>query len=228
MYEVFRKGQRKRIRTVDYLTYSHLYMPSEWEFQAFGPLQFCLDTRQQPDCTIERGPFQDTSVLTLLLQGELDIEPESAEAAHLGSRTFALTVPGRGELIQYRTGSEEAQFVELGLETLSDEPVPSNRVGQVKAVGRTPALECLISGQHHPDALPVPLDCAVYRAYLRAGETLIFETLLSRRLFILVLRGTLRLQEDRLLPRDTAHVRRVTSVPMTAVQASELLLVDMI
>ena len=228
MYEVFRKGQRRRIQTVDYLTYSHLYMPSEWEFQSFGPLQYCLDTRQQPQCSIVRGPIRDTTVLTFLVSGELDLETASLEDIHLRSRDFALTVPGPGDSITYRTGPEEAQFFELGLETLSDEPVPSHQVAQVQTDGRTPALDCLASGQQHPGALPLPFDCAVYRAFLRTGENLIFETLLSRKLFILVLRGTLRLQEDRLLPRDSAHVRRVTSVPINAVQASELLLVDMV
>ncbi len=227
MYDVYRKSQRRRLQTVDYLTYSHLPMLSEWEFQAFGPLGFCLETRQQPGCEVERGPFRNTTLITYLLSGELTVEAETVEDVQLTPRTFAVTVPRTGASISYRTGTEEASFIEIGLEILSEDGSASNRMGRVAVSGVPPGLDCLVSGQGHPDALDLSLDCAVYRAYLRTGENLIFETLLSRRLLLLSVRGTVRLEEDRLLPRDTALIRRVNSVPITAVQTAELLLLDM-
>lgn len=226
MYEVYRKSQRRRMQTVDYRTYSHLQMLSEWEFQPFGPVSFCLDTLQQPGCEVERGPFRDTTVVTYLLGGSLSVELPSAGNVQLGPRTFSVTTPQSGECIVYRTDDEEARFVEIGFATLSDDEASANQMGRVSGAGRSPDLDCLVSGQGHEDALGISLDGAVYRGYMRAGENLIFETLFSRKLFLLVLKGTVRLEEDRLLPRDTALIRRVSSVPITAVQTTELLLIE--
>lgn len=228
MYDVYRKSQRRRLQTVDYLAYSHLPMLSEWEFQPFGSLAYCLDTRQQPKSRVRRGPFRNMTVMTYLLSGAVEVASGSTDNVQLEPRSFALTVPRDGESIDYHTEENEAFYVEMALETVLDESPASNRMGQVKAKGAPPELECLASGQGHSDVLPISLDCAVYRAYLRTGENLIFETVLNRKLFLLVVRGTVRLEEDRLLPRDTALIRRVNSVPITAVQTAELLLVDLL
>ncbi|MEJ2077973.1 MAG: hypothetical protein P8Z74_08205 [Acidobacteriota bacterium] len=227
MYEVYRRNQRRRMQTVSYTTYSHLQMTSEWEFQPFGPLGYCLDTLQQPDCEVTRGPFREVTVVTYLLSGTLTVEVASASDVQLGPRDYSVTTPRDGDSIVYRTGTEEAHFVEIGLTTLSDDSASSNRVGHVSRTRRSPDLGCLVSGQGHGDVPGISLDSAVYRGYMRAGENLIFETLLSRKLFLLVLRGTVRLEQDRLLPRDAAFIRRVSSVPIAAVQTTELLLVDM-
>lgn len=226
MYDIFRARQRRRIQTVDFVSHSHLRMLSEWEFEPFGPLSFCLDTLQRPDSTMQRGPLRDVAVVTYLTQGEAFVELGSSQTVRLGPRAFSATVP-EGMPLTYRTGSEESRFVEIGLAIEPGDVVASNEMRELSVRGRPPSLDCLVSGQGHPDTLAIALDCAIYRAYLRTGENLIFETLITRKLCLLVLRGTIRLEEDRLLPRDTALIDRVDSVPIAAVQAAEVLLIDM-
>jgi redox-sensitive bicupin YhaK (pirin superfamily) len=92
---------------------------------------------------------------------------------------------------------------------------------------RTSVSTPLISGQGHEHSVSISLDCAVYLSSLGANENLLFETLSSRRSFIFVLSGAIRMQEHRLLARDSAMVRQQVSLPIAAQQHSSILLIDL-
>ncbi len=228
MYEIYRRSQRKRIQSESYTSHSYLVMPSDGEFQPFGSLVHCLETVQRPGTRIQRGPFRETLIVTIPLYGSVRVATDSQESIQVARGELSRTVPEYGEHVTYEAvGDEDVRFLELGYRVLGEPEPGSNSCATFDTRGPRPLLVPVASGQESTDLMTLPFDCDIYMAFLRAGENLIFETALERALILLVLEGTIRVEEHRLLDRDSAHILRVNHLAIAAPERSQLLLVDM-
>jgi len=228
MYEIYRRSQRKRIQSERYTSHSYLLMPSEGEFQPFGSLVHCLETVQRPGTRIQRGPFRETLIVTIPLYGAVRLATESMESIEVARGQLSRTLPRYAEHVTYESvGDEDVRFLELGFQVFDEAETGSNTLASFETGGPRPLLVPVASGQETPDLMTLPFDCEIYMAFLRAGENLIFETAIERALLLLVLKGTIRVEEHRLLDRDSAQIRRINHLAISAPERSQLLLVDM-
>jgi redox-sensitive bicupin YhaK (pirin superfamily) len=228
MYEIYRRSQRKRIQSESYTSHSYLLMPSDGEFQPFGSLVHCLETVQRPGTRIQRGPFRETLIVTIPLYGAVRLATESLESIEVTRGELSRTVPRYAEHVTYESiGDEDVRFLELGFQFFGEAEAGSNSLASFETSGPRPLLVPVASGQETPELMTLPFDCDIYMAFLRAGENLIFETAIERALLLLVLKGTVRVEEHRLLDRDSAHIRRTNHLAIAAPERSQLLLVDM-
>jgi len=228
MYEIYRRSQRKRIQSESYTSHSYLLMPSDGEFQPFGSLVHCLETVQRPGTRIQRGPFRETLIVTIPLYGAVRVSTESMESIQVARGELSRTVPRYAEHVTYEAvGDDDVRFLELGYQFFGEVETGSNTRSSFETRGARPLLVPVASGQESDDLMTLPVDCDIYMAFLRAGENLIFETALERALLLLVLEGTIRVEEHRLLDRDSAHIRRINHLAIAAPERSQLLLVDM-
>lgn len=227
MYEIYRRSQRKRIQSESYTSHSYLWMLAEGEFQPFGTLAHCLETIQRPGTQIQRGPFRETMVVTIPLFGAVRVSTESLGSIQVERSEIARTIPASADHLTYEaSGNEDVRYLELGFKLSAEAGESSNRRAAIDTGGPRPLLVALASGQESPDSLELPIDCDIYMAFLRAGENLIFETALERNLLLLVLEGTIRFEEQRLLDGDSAHIGRVHQLAVSTPERSRLLLVD--
>ncbi len=76
------------------------------------------------------------------------------------------------------------------------------------------------------EALPIRADARVVGATLRAGETATYESAADRHLYLVPATGKVRIGEVEVNARDGAAITGLTRIEITAVEDSELVLVD--
>jgi hypothetical protein len=226
MYQIGRKHQRRRIHTEAFLSHSYLPLVGDGGFEPFGALAGLLETTQQAETIVTRTPGEPVECLTLIRDGELEVLAGDTPPVTLGRHSLARSVIGGGDSVRYRTtGGQPVRYLEVML--CAADPVET-RV----EVARLPArrgsfLFPIASGQDHADTLPLLFDSAVYWGRLLPGGNVIFETPLTRRTFLVVLSGTVRIEEYRLISQDYARVQRESAIPLFAQRMSEVVLIDM-
>jgi redox-sensitive bicupin YhaK (pirin superfamily) len=120
-----------------------------------------------------------------------------------------------------------AEYLQIWFEA-SREAAGSDFESQISEIeNRDQTLICIASGQEHSEGLDLHEDAAVYLSRLRPSENLIFETLLSRRVFLFVMKGLVRADEHRLQDFDSAMVWKETSITLSAQERCTLLLIDL-
>ncbi len=225
MIRVLRRLQRKAVRSLQYESFSHLLMPRDNEFEPFGVLSCCLDTTQSKASEVRRGPFAETVMLTAVLEGRLTV---GAGGQVLEGGQVAAITPHPEELISYHTEPGiGARYYEIGLiDSVTEPGIQVNPAGLRKDLPN-PIFIPIASGQPLESSIRLQIDCTVHWGRLRAGETLIFETTVSRRTFVLLLRGTVRVAEERLLNRDCALIEQEALIPLSGRELSEFILIDL-
>lgn len=226
MYAIGRKHQRRRIHTEAFLSHSFLPMTDEGGFEPFGALVGLLETTQQPGTIVTRTPGEPVESLTLLREGELELSVGGLCPVALGPRGLArFVVAGDGSVGYRNSGARPVRYLEMML-SASDPAEPLVETVRLPS-GRGTFLSPVASGQDHERGLPLLLDSAVYWGKLLTGGNLIFETPLNRKTFLVVIDGTVRIEEHRLIGLDFARVERESAIPLFAQRTSEVLLIDL-
>jgi quercetin 2,3-dioxygenase len=84
----------------------------------------------------------------------------------------------------------------------------------------------LASGVEGDEALPIRADARVLGATVKAGETVSYDTAASRRLYLVPATGKVRIEDTEVNARDGAAITGLDKLEITALEDSELVLVD--
>ena len=84
----------------------------------------------------------------------------------------------------------------------------------------------LASGIDGDDALPIRTQARVLGATVKAGDTAAYETSADRHLYLVPATGKVRVGEVEVAARDGAAITGLTRIEVTALEDSELVLVD--
>ncbi|HEU4649859.1 MAG TPA: hypothetical protein VFS49_00450, partial [Croceibacterium sp.] len=76
------------------------------------------------------------------------------------------------------------------------------------------------------DALPIRAEARVLGATVKAGETIVYDTAVARHLYLVPATGKVRVGEVEVNARDGAAITGLDRVEVTALEDSELVLVD--
>jgi redox-sensitive bicupin YhaK (pirin superfamily) len=178
---------------------------------------------------IENTGLEVNEKIFLVLNGRLEFPGTQEPGIILAKRDFCRFVPPADGHYTLRNPSEQTpvEFLEITFEAVPVEVGPLIQTGSLKSEGGRRTMLPVASGQGHVDTLVLQADAALYHSKLRPNENLIFETVRSRQLLLLILTGAVRVGKQRLLPKDSACLREEDTVSIGAQQASEFLLVDL-
>jgi hypothetical protein len=84
----------------------------------------------------------------------------------------------------------------------------------------------LASGIQGDDALPIRTEARVLGATVRAGETVVYDVSPDRHLYLVPATGRVRVGDVEAHARDGVAITGLSSVEVTAIEDSELVLVD--
>ena len=104
---------------------------------------------------------------------------------------------------------------------------PGSEVGDPEVLKGSGGLIPLASGQGENAGVRLYQDVAIYLSRMRPNENLIFETLMTRRVFLAVTNGLIRLEEERLQQADSAMIWKENLIQISAQQRSVVVLVDL-
>jgi len=227
MLEIARGVQRKKDHTEYFLTFEHPFLGTS--MPSFGALLQYQETLLRPAAEWNSGLIGQVEIVTLVQKGSLLIQAEEQPESRLeAGGIHCLTVGDSAEfLVKNLSETAESNYCQIWLDTSEIEAMQGSESSKTEISGGKGGLVPLASGQGETTGLSLQQDVAVYLSRLRPTESLIFETLPSRRVFLAVVDGVIRLEEDRLVTSDSVMIRKESLVEIAAQQRSSLLLVDL-
>jgi redox-sensitive bicupin YhaK (pirin superfamily) len=220
MYEIARRVQRKRDHTESFLSFKHPFLGTTRS--RFGSLLQFQETLLQPSSDWSSGPIGNVEIVTLVLKGSLTIQSESQNRSTLELGGIHCLSRSSGMLqVENLSAVHTASYCQIWLDAEDQRIIPT------EAFTDSSGLVLLASGQGEAAGVSLQQDVAVYLSTLKPSETLIFETLSSRKVFLAVLDGLVRLEEYRLQDSDSALIWKENLIEIAAQRRSRLLLVDL-
>ena len=194
----------------------------------FGALEGLDEDVRTPGSRAVRHRHSDAELFTYVAEGVLQHEDSSGHRGTLSAGEFLRRRTRRGGYHHDSNGTLDDPMHAFALR-LRAEPGPlaldleqrrisvAERRGQLRAVG-----------SHEPSAGAVTLqqDATIYSAVLDAGQHVVHALRPGRIAWLHVVRGAVRLDDLSLLAGDGVGVTGERSVAVTAMSASEVLLVD--
>jgi redox-sensitive bicupin YhaK (pirin superfamily) len=191
---------------------------------SFGTLLQFQETVLRPTAEWSSGLVGYAEIITFVQEGSLSVSESTLEAGGI----HCLTVGPSAEFtVKNLSDIENARYCQIWFDTRGTDAVPGSSSSNVEFSKGKVELVPLASGQGETTGVPLQQDVAVYLAKLRPNENLIFETLQSRRVFLVVIDGVVRLEEHRLVTSDSVMIRKESLIEIGAQQASELILADL-
>ena len=194
----------------------------------WGQLRVWNDDTIAPRSGFPPHPHRDMEIITYVRKGAITHQDNTGNKGR--------TVAGDVQVMSAGTGIAHAEY------NLEDEPtqifqiwiIPDERGGEPSwgarpfpkgdRAGRFVTLASGIAGDD--DSLPIRTHARVLGATVKAGETVTYETTADRHLYLVPATGKVVIDGAEVNARDGAALTGVAKVEVTALEDSELVLVD--
>ncbi|MBO9518723.1 MAG: pirin family protein [Porphyrobacter sp.] len=194
----------------------------------WGQLRVWNDDTIAPQSGFPPHPHRDMEIITYVRKGAITHEDNTGNKGR--------TVAGDVQVMSAGTGIAHAEY------NLEDEPtqifqiwiIPDERGGEPSwgtqpfpkgdRAGHFVTLASGIAGDE--ESLPIRTQARVLGATVKAGETVVYETSADRHLYLVPATGKVRIEDAEVNARDGAAITGVAQVRVTAIEDSELVLVD--
>ncbi len=195
---------------------------------SWGNLRVWNDDAIAPQTGFPPHPHRDMEIITYVREGAITHEDS------LGNK--GRTAAGDVQVMSAGTGIRHAEYNREDVETrLFQIWITPTRSGEQPTWGARPFPKGDRAGQfvvlasgfaNDDDALPIRTDARVLAATLRAGETVEYPLGKDRRGYLVPARGAIEIDGQRVNERDGAAISDLDTIRVTAVEDSELVLVD--
>jgi redox-sensitive bicupin YhaK (pirin superfamily) len=193
----------------------------------WGDLRVFNDDIIAPHSGFPMHPHKEYEIVTVILDGEITHEDS---AGHKG-----VTKAGEVQRMTAGTGVRHSEF------NMGDKPLhlyqiwirpdrkghqPSYEQKSFKDIHTRNALIPVASGQAKDGAVSFNTDSTIYLAKIDAGEKLRHITDPSRKVFIYVTDGDIKLKNETLHPHDQGRIEDEEEIDINAVKDADIILID--
>jgi redox-sensitive bicupin YhaK (pirin superfamily) len=193
----------------------------------WGALRVWNDDTIAPKSGFPPHPHRDMEIITYVRTGAITHQDNMGNQGRTGA--------GDVQVMSAGTGVAHAEY------NLEDEPttlfqiwiIPDERGGEPSwgalkfpKEDRAGKFVTLASGVEGDEALPIRADARVLGATVKAGETIIYDAAAARHLYLVPATGKVRIEDTEVNARDGAAITGQDKLEITALEDSELVLVD--
>ncbi len=173
-------------------------------------------------------PHRDMEIITYVTQGAITHQDSMGNKGRTEAGSVQVMSAGTGvHHSEYNREDETTRLFQIwiipttrgGAPTWGAQPFP-----RAEREGRFVALASGIAGD--ADVLPIRADARLLGATLRAGESVDYPLDASRHAYLVPAKGSARVNGVTLAERDGAAITGETAIRVTALEDSELILVD--
>ena len=212
------------LKTYWLFSFSHYYDPENIQF---GALRVFNDDVVEPETGFPTHPHEEMEIVTIPLNGELTHEDSMGNKTVITAGEVQRMSAGTGLThSEFNLGNESCHFYQIwiypdirGLEPTYDQRRfdPSSWHNRLVPVA---------SGQGISDVVTFHTNATIYLADLDPGKSIEFDADESRRTFVYLTQGSIRLNEESLKKCDQARVDEVDRIIIEAKEASSLVFID--
>lgn len=194
----------------------------------WGQLRVWNDDTIAPKSGFPPHPHRDMEIITYVRQGAITHRDSLGNSGRTEAGDVQVMSAGTGVThSEYNLEDEATQIFQIWI-------IPDERGGQ-PAWGAQPFPKddrhgrflTLASGMEGDEgSLPIRAEARVLGATVRAGETIVYETSADRHLYLVPATGKVRIADVEVNARDGAAITGLPRIEITALNDSELVLVD--
>lgn len=194
----------------------------------WGRLRVWNDDRIAPGTGFPDHPHRDMEIITYVRSGAITHRDSMGNSGRTEAGDVQVMSAGTGVVhSEYNLEDEETTLFQIWI-------LPDRR-GEAPGWGARPFPKGERAGRFVPlasgvagddEALPIRADARVLGATVAAGETVGYELTEDRHAYLVPARGKVRIGDVEVNARDGAAITGVTGIEITALEDSELVLVD--
>jgi hypothetical protein len=229
---VVRRAGERGVTRIDWLDSRHTFSFGDYHdprHMGFGPLRVINEDRVRPGAGFPTHGHRDMEILSYVLEGALEHKDS------LG--TGSVIRPGEVQIMSAGTGIRHSEFNPsrtepvhfLQIWVLPDRQGLAPRYDQraIPAAERRARLRLVGSRDGRDGSVLIHQNAEIYAAVLEGGDAVTHRLAKGRRAWVQVARGAVALDDTSLSAGDGAAVTDATAIRLTAVDAAEILLLDM-
>lgn len=208
-----------------HFSFANYFDPSRMNW---GALRVWNDDTIAPNAGFPAHPHRDMEIVTYVRKGAITHKDSLGDVGRTEAGDVQIMSAGTGIVhSEYNLEPEATQIFQIWI-------VPT-RTGEQPRWGARPfprgeragRFVALASGfAEDAEALPIRAEARVAGATLKAGETATYATSKDRRLYLVPATGAIEIEGVRVDARDGAAVTEVDEINVTALEDSEIVLVD--
>ena len=194
----------------------------------WGQLRVWNDDTIAPHSGFPPHPHSDMEIITYVRKGAITHEDNMGNKGRTVAGDVQVMSAGTGIAhAEYNREDEETQIFQIWI-------IPDARGGQPSwgtrpfpkddRAGRFVTLASGMAGD--ADSLPIRAQARVLGAAVKAGEMVTYETTPNRHLYLVPATGKVRIDQAEVNARDGAAITGIDRVQITALEDSEIVLVD--
>lgn len=173
-------------------------------------------------------PHRDMEIITYVRSGAITHQDNLGNTGRTEAGDVQVMSAGTGIThSEFNRENEETRIFQIWIEPTSSGVAPSWGARPFPKGERSGRFVTLASGfADDGDALPIRTDARVVGAAIKAGETVDYALGKTRRGYLVPATGAVEIDGIRVNARDGAAIRDVDTLRVTAIEDSELILVD--
>lgn len=197
----------------------------------WGRLRVWNDDTIAPGTGFPTHPHQDMEIITYVRKGAITHRDSMGNEGRTEAGDVQVMSAGNGvQHSEYNLESEETTLFQIWIIPDERGGTPSWGAKQFPKGERTGAFVPLASGvanNDDADALPIRTDARVLGATISAGESVTYTPATAdRHLYLVPATGTVKIDDVKANARDGVAITQLESVTITALEDSEVVLVD--
>ena len=193
----------------------------------WGQLRVWNDDEIAPKTGFPAHPHSDMEIITYVRSGAISHKDSLGNAGRTEAGDVQVMSAGTGiQHAEYNLEDETTRIFQIWI-------IPDRRGGEpiwgarpFPKEDRDGQFVTLASGIEGDDALPIRAEARVLGATVKAGETVTYDVSADRHLYLVPATGKVRIGEVEVNARDGAAITGLERIEVTALEDSELVLVD--
>ena len=194
----------------------------------WGALRVWNDDTIQPHTGFPPHPHRDMEIVTYVRSGAITHEDSLGNKGRTEAGDVQVMSAGTGiRHSEYNREDEETRIFQIWIVPTSQGDAPQWGAKPFPKGERSGQFVVLASGHEQDgDALPIRADARVVGATIRAGETVEYPLGTDRKAYLVPATGAVTIDGQRVNTRDGAAISDLETLSVTAIEDSEIVLVD--
>ena len=194
----------------------------------WGALRVWNDDTIQPHTGFPPHPHRDIEIVTYVRSGAITHEDSLGNKGRTEAGDVQVMSAGTGiRHSEYNHEDEETRIFQIWIVPTSQGDTPQWGAKPFPKGERSGQFVVLASGhEQDADALPIRADARVVGATIRAGETVEYLLGANRKAYFVPATGAVSIDGQRIGVRDGAAISDLETLSVTAIEDSEIVLVD--
>ena len=193
----------------------------------FGALRVFNDDIVQSGTGFPTHPHEEMEIITIVLSGEMTHEDSMGNKSIIAAGDVQRMSAGTGLThSEYNLAKDPVNFYQIWIFPDKSKLKPTYDQKSYSTSQWKNQIFPVASGQGIPGTVTFHTDATIYRCDLDAGQSVVFDAIIGRRIFVYITKGKMLVGEQKMEQKYQARIDTDDPLHFTASENTEFLLID--